>query len=148
MESVRFSETLASTNQPTRRLNAEEHHHYRHRRENLKSPIICVFITCLFSDVTYLVTMSWQLPSSKHHTFCFRRVIVLRFPQNFTREGNKSCIYILTLWDWREIVRKDSKRVEAKRKCWGRSERHFISAGKKEHHIVTRFPGSARSSFW
>jgi hypothetical protein len=50
----------------------------------------------------------------------------------------------------RERVRKDSKRVEAKRKCWGRSERHFISAGGgggKEHLIVRRFPGSARLSF-
>jgi hypothetical protein len=46
----------------------------------------------------------------------------------------------------RERDRKDSKRVEAKRK-WGRSERHFMSGGKKEHHIVRRFPGSARLSF-
>jgi hypothetical protein len=28
----------------------------------------------------------------------------------------------------RERDLKDSKRVEAKRKCWGISERHFISA--------------------
>jgi hypothetical protein len=32
-------------------------------------------------------------------------------------------------WTKRERVRKDSKRVESKRKCWGRSERHFISVG-------------------
>jgi hypothetical protein len=37
METVLFSETLASTNQSTMRLNLEEHHHYRYRRENLKS---------------------------------------------------------------------------------------------------------------
>jgi hypothetical protein len=39
MEPVRFSETLASTSQSTRRPNPEEHHHHhhRHRRENLKS---------------------------------------------------------------------------------------------------------------
>jgi hypothetical protein len=30
----------------------------------------------------------------------------------------------------RERIRKDSKRVEAKRKFWGRSERHFISGGE------------------
>jgi hypothetical protein len=39
METVRFSETLASTSQSTRRPNIEEHHQYRHRRENLKSHI-------------------------------------------------------------------------------------------------------------
>jgi ribosomal protein S30 len=37
MEAGRFSETLASTNQSTWRLNPKEHHHYFHRRENLKS---------------------------------------------------------------------------------------------------------------
>jgi hypothetical protein len=37
MEAVRFSETLASTSQSTRRPNPKEHHQYRHRRENLKS---------------------------------------------------------------------------------------------------------------
>jgi hypothetical protein len=47
----------------------------------------------------------------------------------------------------RERDRKDSKRVEAKRKCWGRSERNFISGGGGDHLIVRRFPGSARSSF-
>jgi hypothetical protein len=36
METVRFSKMLASTNQPTWRLNPEEHHH-RHLSENLKS---------------------------------------------------------------------------------------------------------------
>jgi hypothetical protein len=49
----------------------------------------------------------------------------------------------------RERVRTDSKGVEAKRKCWGRSVRHFVSGGggKKERLIVRRFPGNARSSF-
>jgi hypothetical protein len=37
MEAARFSETLASTSKSTRRQNQEEHHQYRHRRENLKS---------------------------------------------------------------------------------------------------------------
>jgi hypothetical protein len=31
----------------------------------------------------------------------------------------------------RERVRKYSRRVEAKRILWGRSERHFISVGRK-----------------
>jgi hypothetical protein len=50
----------------------------------------------------------------------------------------------------RERVKKDSKRVEAKKKCWGGGEKwetlHFW-VGEKEHLIVRRFPGSARSSF-
>jgi hypothetical protein len=37
METVRFSETLASISQSTRRPNPEERHQHRHRRENLKS---------------------------------------------------------------------------------------------------------------
>jgi hypothetical protein len=37
METVCFSETLASTDESTRRHNPEEHH--PHRRENLKSHI-------------------------------------------------------------------------------------------------------------
>jgi hypothetical protein len=37
-------------------------------------------------------------------------------------------------------VRKDSKSVEAKRKCWVRSKTHFISGGEKEDLIVRRFP--------
>jgi hypothetical protein len=37
METVRFSEALASTSQSTRRPNPEEHHQYCHRRENLIS---------------------------------------------------------------------------------------------------------------
>jgi hypothetical protein len=37
METVCFSEKLASTRQSTRRPNPEEHHQYRHRCENLKS---------------------------------------------------------------------------------------------------------------
>jgi hypothetical protein len=44
METVRFSETLASTSQFTRRPNPEEHHH-RHRRENLKSHVIFTLLT-------------------------------------------------------------------------------------------------------
>jgi hypothetical protein len=37
METVCFSETLASTNESTRRQDPEDHHHHPHRRENLKS---------------------------------------------------------------------------------------------------------------
>jgi hypothetical protein len=37
METVGFSETLASTDESTRRQNPEEQHHHPHRRENLKS---------------------------------------------------------------------------------------------------------------
>jgi hypothetical protein len=48
----------------------------------------------------------------------------------------------------RQRVRKDSRRVEAKRKIWARSERHFISGeDEKEYLIVRRFPDNARSSF-
>jgi hypothetical protein len=46
----------------------------------------------------------------------------------------------------RERVRKDSIRVEVKRKHLGESERSFISKGGKEH-LVRRYPGNARSSF-
>jgi hypothetical protein len=46
----------------------------------------------------------------------------------------------------RERVRKDSIRVEVKRKHLGESERRFISKGEKEH-LVRRYPGNARSSF-
>jgi hypothetical protein len=46
----------------------------------------------------------------------------------------------------RERVRKDSIRVEEKRKHLGESERRFISEGKKKH-LVRRYPGNARSSF-
>jgi hypothetical protein len=46
----------------------------------------------------------------------------------------------------RERVRKDSIRVEVKRKHLGESERHFISEGEKEH-LVRSYPGNARSSF-
>jgi hypothetical protein len=45
-----------------------------------------------------------------------------------------------------ERVRKDSRRVEVKRKHLGESERRFISEGEKEH-LVRRYPGNARSSF-
>jgi hypothetical protein len=41
METVCFSETLASTDESTRRQNPEEYHHHQpHRRENLKSHIL------------------------------------------------------------------------------------------------------------
>jgi hypothetical protein len=46
----------------------------------------------------------------------------------------------------RERVRKDSVRVEEKRKHLGESERRFITEGEKEH-LVRRYPGNARSSF-
>jgi hypothetical protein len=46
----------------------------------------------------------------------------------------------------REKLRKDSIRVEVKRKHLGESERRFISEGEKEH-LVRRYPGNARSSF-
>jgi hypothetical protein len=42
-DTVCFSETLASTDESTRRQNPEEHHHHLHRHENLKShPIIFI----------------------------------------------------------------------------------------------------------
>jgi hypothetical protein len=37
LQSLCFSETLASTDESTRRQNPEEHHHHPHHRENLKS---------------------------------------------------------------------------------------------------------------
>jgi hypothetical protein len=43
----------------------------------------------------------------------------------------------------RERVRKNSRRVEEKRR---ESERRFISEGEKEH-LLRRYPGNARSSF-
>jgi hypothetical protein len=46
----------------------------------------------------------------------------------------------------RERVRKDSVRVEVKRKLLGESERCFMSEGEKEH-LVRRYPGNVRSSF-
>jgi hypothetical protein len=46
----------------------------------------------------------------------------------------------------RERVRKDSIRVEVKRKHLGESETRFISEGGKEH-LVRRYPGNACSSF-
>jgi hypothetical protein len=46
----------------------------------------------------------------------------------------------------RERVRKDSIRVEVKRKHIGESERRFMSEGENEH-LVRRYPGNARSSF-
>jgi hypothetical protein len=46
----------------------------------------------------------------------------------------------------RERVRKDSIRVEEKRKHVRESERRFMSEGEKEH-LVRRYPGNAHSSF-
>jgi hypothetical protein len=46
----------------------------------------------------------------------------------------------------RDRVRKDSIRVEVKRKHLGESERRFISEGEKEY-LARRYPGNARSSF-
>jgi hypothetical protein len=46
----------------------------------------------------------------------------------------------------REKLRKDSIRVEVKRKHLGESERRYISEGEKEH-LVRMYPGNARSSF-
>jgi hypothetical protein len=46
----------------------------------------------------------------------------------------------------RERVRKDSIRVEVKRKHLGESERSFIYEVENEH-LVRRYPGNARSSF-
>jgi hypothetical protein len=45
METVCFSETLASTDESIRRQNPEEHHH-PHRRENFKYRII---INCIWN---------------------------------------------------------------------------------------------------
>jgi hypothetical protein len=50
------------------------------------------------------------------------------------------------------MVRKDSRRVETKRKLGGgggggRNDINFIYGAEKEHLIVRRFPGNARSSF-
>jgi hypothetical protein len=42
MKTVRFSKTLASTSQSTRCPNPEEHHQYRHRRENLTHQTLCI----------------------------------------------------------------------------------------------------------
>jgi hypothetical protein len=50
---VRFSETLASTSQSTRRPNPEEHHQYRHRRENLKSQILIYLLLLVCACVLY-----------------------------------------------------------------------------------------------
>jgi hypothetical protein len=46
----------------------------------------------------------------------------------------------------RERIRKDSIRVEVKRKHLRESERRFMSEAEKEH-LVRRYPGNARSSF-
>jgi hypothetical protein len=40
METVCFSETLASTDESTRRQNTEEQYHHPHCRENLKFHIV------------------------------------------------------------------------------------------------------------
>jgi hypothetical protein len=54
--------------------------------------------------------------------------------------------YFNALKPKRERVRKDTIRVEVKRKHLGESERSFISEGGKEH-LVRRYPGNAYSSF-
>jgi hypothetical protein len=46
----------------------------------------------------------------------------------------------------RERVRKDSRRVEVKRKHLGGKREALYIWGKKEH-LVRRYPGNARSSF-
>jgi hypothetical protein len=56
METVCLSETLASTNQSARRLNPEEHHHFRHCRESLKSQPLCCFTFFKTITVTEFVT--------------------------------------------------------------------------------------------
>jgi hypothetical protein len=47
----------------------------------------------------------------------------------------------------RERVRKDSRRVEVKRKHLGESERPFMPDGEEKEHLVRRYPGNTRSSF-
>jgi hypothetical protein len=50
MDTVCFSETLASTEESTRRRNPEEQNHHPHRRENLKSHLVPdVFFYLIFS---------------------------------------------------------------------------------------------------
>jgi hypothetical protein len=46
----------------------------------------------------------------------------------------------------KERVRKDSTRVEGKRKLWGRRET-FYFLGEKKHLFVRRFPRNTRSYF-
>jgi hypothetical protein len=65
METVRFSETLASTNECTLRLNPEEHHHYRDRRENLKSHIIWQMFTTASTSETSVNFYQTTLPTTQ-----------------------------------------------------------------------------------
>jgi hypothetical protein len=51
METVCFSETLASTDESTRRQNPEEH---SHRRENLKCPPTCLHMLKCSKEQTLL----------------------------------------------------------------------------------------------
>jgi hypothetical protein len=53
MEIIFFSETLASTDEPARRPNPEEHHHRPHRREDLKFHI---FLPFFYMDVKFCVS--------------------------------------------------------------------------------------------
>jgi hypothetical protein len=47
-----------------------------------------------------------------------------------------------------EKGRNDSRTIEAKRKLWERSERHFIfRKGREEYLIVRRLPDNVRLSF-
>jgi hypothetical protein len=59
METVCFSETLASTYESRRRQNPEHHHHHHHphRRENLKS---------LFCRSKMSIICTWRLQSGSH----------------------------------------------------------------------------------
>jgi hypothetical protein len=75
--------------------------------------------------------------------------------KNSVRTSKRTPYFTITKIKWlmlfnplkakRERVRKDSIRVEVKRKYLGESERRFISEGGKEH-LVGRYPGNARSS--
>jgi hypothetical protein len=84
METVRFSETFVSISQSTLRPNPEEHHHYRHRRGNLKSHIMVVAVigggTTMTMKVSHptLPQMNFyglrllieSATNSKHQLFC------------------------------------------------------------------------------
>jgi hypothetical protein len=63
METVRFSETLASTSQSTRRPNPEEHHHCRYRCENLLSHILLLLFPTINLTHTHFQILR---PPHKH----------------------------------------------------------------------------------
>jgi hypothetical protein len=55
METVCFSETLASTDESTRLQNPEDHHHHHlHRRENLKSHVFTNIYYSIYFITVYL----------------------------------------------------------------------------------------------